>query len=151
MKWNILLMRYFLISSHKLLYKIFLCAIIISIRQLIETIWNKLTFKEFENLSVEKKTLSTARGFEPRSFDCRLTVLTTELHRRPTFPLLVRAVDRQSKYLGSNPSAVESVFYSTKRFSNSLNIEFICIYLRYKSLKLSRRTPVDNLSYLIRD
>ena len=30
-----------------------------------------LIFKEFENLSVEKKTLSTALGFEPRSFDCR--------------------------------------------------------------------------------
>ena len=28
-------------------------------------------FKEFENISVEKKTLSTALGFEPRSFDCR--------------------------------------------------------------------------------
>ena len=26
-------------------------------------------FKEFENLSVEKKTLSTTLGFEPRSFD----------------------------------------------------------------------------------
>ena len=34
--------------------------------------WNKLLlFKEFENLSVEKMTLSTALGFEPRSFDCR--------------------------------------------------------------------------------
>ena len=42
-------------------------------------------FKEFENHSVEKKTLSTALGFESRSFDCRSTALTTELHRRPTF------------------------------------------------------------------
>ena len=41
-------------------------------------------FEEFENLSVEKKTLSTALGFEPRSFDCRSTALTTELHRGPT-------------------------------------------------------------------
>ena len=32
-------------------------------------------FKEFENLSVEKITLSTALGFEPRSFDCRSTAL----------------------------------------------------------------------------
>ena len=31
------------------------------------------SFKEFENLSVEKKTLSTALGFEPRFFDCRST------------------------------------------------------------------------------
>ena len=31
--------------------------------------------KEFENISVEKKTLSTALGFEPRSFDCRSTAL----------------------------------------------------------------------------
>ena len=28
----------------------------------------------------------------------------------------------QSKDLGSNPSEVESVFFSTERFSNSLNI-----------------------------
>ena len=34
---------------------------------------------------------------------------------------LVRAVDRQLKDLGSNPSAVESVFFSTEGFSNSLN------------------------------
>ena len=31
-------------------------------------------------------------------------------------------VDRQSNDLGSNPSAVESVFFSTERFSNSWNI-----------------------------
>ena len=43
-------------------------------------------FKEFENLSVEKKALSTALGFEPRSFDCRSSALTTELHRRPISP-----------------------------------------------------------------
>ena len=30
---------------------------------------------------------------------------------------------RQSKDLGSNPSAVESVIFSTERFSNSLNIK----------------------------
>ena len=30
-------------------------------------------FKEFENLAVEKKTLSTALGFKLRSFDCRLS------------------------------------------------------------------------------
>ena len=29
-------------------------------------------FKEFENLSVQKKTLSTALGFEPRPFDCHI-------------------------------------------------------------------------------
>ena len=42
--------------------------------------------KEFENLSIEKKTLSTALGFERRSFDFRSTALITELHRRPTYP-----------------------------------------------------------------
>ena len=36
------------------------------------------------NLSVDKKTISTALGFEHRSFDFRSTALTTELHRRPT-------------------------------------------------------------------
>ena len=43
-------------------------------------------FKVFENLSVEKKTLLTALGFEPSSFDCWSTALTTELHRRPRSP-----------------------------------------------------------------
>ena len=52
--------------------------------------------KEFENFSVEKKTLSTALGFELRSFDCQ-----------------------------GNPSAVESVFFSTERYSNSLNIKYL--------------------------
>ena len=113
-------------------------------------------FKEYENLSVEKKTLSTALGFEPMSFDYRSTALTTELHRSSTSaspqenlgsysrkaePLgdigrsscgegeverlcssTVRAVDWQLEDLGSNPNAVESVFFSTERFSNSLNI-----------------------------
>ena len=65
--------------------------------------------------------------------------------------LVVRAVDRQSKDLGSNPNAVESVFFLIEKFSNSLIFKFICIYLRYKSLKLSTRTPVDNVSYLIRE
>ena len=37
------------------------------------------------------------------------------------------SIDRQSKDLGSNPSAVESVFFSTERFSNSLSIsKIIC-------------------------
>ena len=36
------------------------------------------------NPSVEKETLSTVPGFEPGSFDCRSTALTTEVHRRPT-------------------------------------------------------------------
>ena len=31
-----------------------------------------------------KKTLSNALGFEPRSFDCRSTALSTKLHRHPT-------------------------------------------------------------------
>ena len=33
--------------------------------------YNFKDVKEFENLSVGKKTLSTALGFEPRSFDCK--------------------------------------------------------------------------------
>ena len=58
-------------------------------------------FKEFENFSIDKKTLSAALGFEPRSFD------------------------RQLKDLGSNSSAIENVFFSTERFSNSSNIFYI--------------------------
>ena len=34
-----------------------------------------LLFKEFDNLSVEKKMLSTPLGFDPRSSDCRSTAL----------------------------------------------------------------------------
>ena len=43
--------------------------------------WGKYCkhFKEFENLSVEKKTLSTALEFEPRSFDCRSTALIANI------------------------------------------------------------------------
>ena len=36
--------------------------------------------------------------------------------------LHIRIYDRQTKDLGSNPSAVKSVIFSTERFSNSLNI-----------------------------
>ena len=46
---------------------------------------------------------------------------------------VVRAVDRQSKDLGSNPSAVESVIFSTERFSNSLNIESCNLLKSYKN------------------
>ena len=35
-----------------------------------------------------KMTLSTALGFEPRSFDCWSISLTTEEHRRPTSVLV---------------------------------------------------------------
>ena len=117
---------------------------------------------------MQKKTLSTALGFQPRSFDCRLTALTTELHRHPTSnspqedllispsvirrsscgeldvvrlcSSVVRAVDRKSKDLGLNPSAVGSVFFSTERFSNSLKIfeteKFRIIQINEKICKL---------------
>ena len=42
--------------------------------------WNIVhNIKEFENLSVEKKTLLTALGLEPRSFDYWSTALTTSV------------------------------------------------------------------------
>ena len=41
--------------------------------------------KECENLFVDRKTLSTALGFEPRSFDCRSTILL-----KKKFPAEVR-------------------------------------------------------------
>ena len=63
---------------------------------------------------------------------------------------LVRAVDRQSKDLGSNPSTVESAFFTQKDFK-FYTFEFNLHLLRYKSLKLSTRTPVGNVSYFIRD
>ena len=50
----------------------------------VNKVFNDNNFTKFQNLSVEKKTLSTALGYEPRSFDCRSTALYTELHRRPT-------------------------------------------------------------------
>ena len=67
-------------------------------------------FKEFENLSVEKRRFRLRWDSSPGlSIAGRLC------------SSVVRAVDRQSKDLGSNPSAVESVFFSTEIFSNSLN------------------------------
>ena len=43
-----------------------------------------INFQIIKNISVEKERLSTIPGFEPESFDCRLTAQSTELHRRPT-------------------------------------------------------------------
>ena len=39
--------------------------------QNMRNMYNILIFREFENFSVEKKTLSTVLGFEPKSFDCQ--------------------------------------------------------------------------------
>ena len=47
---------------------------------------NIVIFKEFENLSVEKMTLSTALGFEPRSFDCRSTARIPAQSKASFFP-----------------------------------------------------------------
>ena len=57
---------------------------------------------------------------------------------------MVRAVDRQSKDLGLNPSAVETVFFPLK----DLTFYKIWIYLQYEILKMSTRTPVKNVSDL---
>ena len=48
------------------------------------------------------------------------------------------------------PAQSKASFFHRK-ISNSSNLKLICMYLRYKSLKLSTRTPVGNVSYLIRD
>ena len=47
-----------------------------------------MIIKYLKNLKsfCEKKTFSTALGFNPRSFDYQSTALTTELHRRPKSP-----------------------------------------------------------------
>ena len=55
------------------------------------------------------------------------------------------------KRLGLESQRSRKRLFFHKKISNSLIFEFICIYLRYKSLKLFTRTPVDNVSYLIRD
>ena len=44
-----------------------------------ETFYNNI-LKNLKSFC-EKKAFSIALGFEPRSFDCRSTALTTELHR----------------------------------------------------------------------
>ena len=44
---------------------------------------HKTEYLRIKNLFVEKETLLTVLGFEPRSFYCRSTALTIELHRRP--------------------------------------------------------------------
>ena len=58
--------------------------------------------KEFENLSVEKKTLSTALRFEPRSFDDRPAI------ERP----------------GLESQRSQKRLFSTERFSNSLILKY---------------------------
>ena len=47
--------------------------------------------------------------------------------------------------------AHSKVSFRHRKISNSLNLNLICIYLRYKSLKLSTRTLVGNVSFLIRN
>ena len=50
------------------------------------------------------------------------------------------------------PAQSKASFFPQKDFKFlNLNLNLICIYLRYKSLKLSMRTPVGNVSCLIRD
>ena len=50
-------------------------------------------------------------------------------------------IDRQSKDRGSNLDTVQSVSFSTEKFLIPLILNLITL-LRYKSLKMSRRTPV---------
>ena len=45
---------------------------------------------------------------------------------------IIQIVDRQSKDLGSNPSAVESVFFPQKDFQHSLNINIISVDTNHK-------------------
>ena len=66
--------------------------------------------KEFENLSVEKKTLSTALGFEPRSFDCRSTALTTDPVAYQIGYVADRCPRRQFKLLYRNNATIPKYF-----------------------------------------
>ena len=61
---------------------------------------NEIQIKRILNLSAEKKTLSAALGFEPRSFDCRLG-LESQCSRKRLF------------------------FH--RKISNSLNLNFISL------------------------
>ena len=57
-------------------------------------------FKEFENLSVEKKTLSTALGFEPRSPDCLSTkLIRANMNRSDTKNIQIQILDNFFYYL----------------------------------------------------
>ena len=64
-KQNIIFNIYFYFKNNNEIFNFII--LLLSLLMLIFLI----IFKEFENLSVEKMTLSTALGFEPRSFDCR--------------------------------------------------------------------------------
>ena len=46
---------------------------------------------------------------------------------------------------GLESQRIRKSFFPRKDFK-FLNLNLICIYLRYKSLKLSTRTPVGNVS-----
>ena len=78
---------------------------------------------------MEKKTLTTALGFEPWSFDCRSTALTTELHRRST----------------SSPQEDLLIFVHCNTFQNNKYYDFkeSTIYIRLYTL------PCKSLRILI--
>ena len=101
--------------------------------------------KEFEKLSVEKKTLSTALGFEPRPFDCRSTDLTTELHRRPTYPspledLLISQSTGNQKIWVRIPAQSKASFFYRK------------IFKFFNSKKLPANTlDLENLYFNVKD
>ena len=59
------------------------------------------------------------------------------------------AVDRQSKDLGSNPSAVESVIFSTERFSNSLKYLLINFILDPTFFLIASYQILKNYAILI--
>ena len=65
--------------------------------------WN---LKIFKNISVEKKTLSTVLGFEPRPFNCRSTV---------------------SRKAWARILAQSNASFFHRKISNFLKFEFICI------------------------
>ena len=57
-------------------------------------------FKEFENLSVEKMTLSTALGFEPRSFEFgSFSVSAIEKNRRILYSPGKQPVEQMRKFM----------------------------------------------------
>ena len=66
---------------------------------------------------------------------------------------VVRAIDRQSKDLGSYPSAVESVFFSTERFQILKfysNLNLICFYstnlFKKNNISKNNMAPADNFA-----
>ena len=100
-------------------------------------------FKEFEIFLSKKRRFRLCRDSCPGLSIAGRLLWLTELHKRPTSPS-----SQEEPGLESRHSRKRLFFH--RKISNFLNLNLFAV-LQYKSLTLSTRTPVGNVSYLICD